>query len=306
MSDRKDITRQKFGILTAVKKLDVIKRKRCPTWLFLCECGNYVEYPYDNVVFSNHKGRQSCGCLRKKFYENNKKFLGVTNIEGTCIEHIRSKKPCKRNKSGVKGVCWDKSKKLWYARIMFKKKEYYLGRFKSKKAAIKKRHEAEKMIYGPFLKWYFKNKTNEPKKNMLRGNNTSGYTGVNWQKQDGKWTAEIMVNNKSIFLGVFNKKADAVKARKAAEIKYLHTKLLTIRDMYEKLNIDRSKLRRLLNKLKIEPVVKDGNHVYYKKSTVDKIYKLLSKPISENKRASISASISSRSQSIMSSSRLIS
>jgi len=156
--NRKDITGQKFGILTAVKKLRKRTREICPTWLFLCDCGNYVKYPYDNVVFSNHKGRQSCGCLRKKFYKSNKKFLGVTNIEGTCIERIKSNKPNKGNKSGVKGVCWDKSKKLWYARITFKKTNYHLGRFKSKKAAVKKRREAEKMLYEPFLKWYYSQK----------------------------------------------------------------------------------------------------------------------------------------------------
>jgi hypothetical protein len=156
--NRKDITGQKFGKLTAIKKLKKQIRERCPTWLFLCECGNYVKYPYDNVVFSNHKGRQSCGCLRKKYYENKKDFIGVTNVDGTCVERIKSKKPNKNSKSGIKGVFWDKSKKLWTAKIMFKKKAYNLGRFKLKKDAVKKRQEAEKMLYKPFLEWYYKNK----------------------------------------------------------------------------------------------------------------------------------------------------
>ena len=162
MNSRKDITDQKFGKLTAVKRLRKQIRERCPTWLFLCGCGNYVEYPYDNVVYSSHKGRQSCGCLRNEFYKNNKKFLGVTNIGGTCVERIKSKKPNKNNKSGIKGVFWDKSKKLWTAKIMFKKKEYNLGRFKLKKEAVKKRREAEKLLYEPFLEWYYKNSIGTP------------------------------------------------------------------------------------------------------------------------------------------------
>jgi len=157
MGNRKDITGQKFGKLTAVKKLRKQIRDRCPTWLFLCECGNYVKYPYDNVVFSVHKGRQSCGCSRKNFYETNRKFLGVTNVKGTCIERIQSNKPNKNSKSGIKGVFYEKSRKVWNAKIMFKGKEYNLGRFKLKKDAVKKRREAEKMLFEPFLDWYYKN-----------------------------------------------------------------------------------------------------------------------------------------------------
>lgn len=152
---RRDITGEKFGKLTAVKMLKGRrKRQRCPTWLFLCDCGNYVNYPYDNVVYSVHKGRQSCGCLRKKYYANKKKFLGVTNIKGTCVERIKSKKLNKNNKSGIKGVFWDKSRNQWCAKIMFKKKEYNLGRFSDKKQAIKARKQAEKKLYGKFLEWY--------------------------------------------------------------------------------------------------------------------------------------------------------
>jgi hypothetical protein len=158
MNNRTDITGQKFGNLTAVKKLRKRVREKCPTWLFLCDCDNYVKYPYDNVVYSNHKGRQSCGCLRKKFYKGNKKFLGVTNIKGTCIERIKSKKPNKNSKSGIRGVFWDKTKKMWHAKIAFKRKEYDLGRYKLKSDAVKKRREAEKLLYEPFLEWYYKNK----------------------------------------------------------------------------------------------------------------------------------------------------
>jgi len=51
-------------------------------------------------------------------------------------------------------------------------------------------------------------------------NNTSGVTGVGWHKLKSKWVASICVNWKSIRLGDFAHKADAIAARKAAEIKY--------------------------------------------------------------------------------------
>jgi len=51
-------------------------------------------------------------------------------------------------------------------------------------------------------------------------NNTSGVTGVNWDKQTNKWRAEIMVNRKGIKLGRFTELQDAIQIRKQAEIDY--------------------------------------------------------------------------------------
>ena len=53
-----------------------------------------------------------------------------------------------------------------------------------------------------------------------RSNNTSGYTGVLWDKAKNKWTARIKVNYKQIFLGYFNDLEEAIEVRKEAEIKY--------------------------------------------------------------------------------------
>jgi hypothetical protein len=269
--DRRDITGEKFGKLTAVKKIeDTRKRKICPTWLFLCDCGNQVKYPFDNVVYSCHKGRQSCGCLRKESSAKRKEFIGVTNIKDTCVERIKSKNPNKNNKCGVRGIFWNTEKKLWEAKITFQKKAYNLGRFKTKTEATKKRREAEKMLHEPFLDWYYNNIRQKPKSG-LRKNNTTGYTGLYWQKNTKNWDVRIMINGVDIFIGTFKKKTDAIKARKKADTKYLYTKLLTIRDMYEKLGITRSKLRRLLKKLDIKPCQKNGNHIYYSQSTMKKI-----------------------------------
>lgn len=40
-------------------------------------------------------------------------------------------------------------------------------------------------------------------------NNTSGYKGVTWHKQHRKWYAQIVVNNKHIYLGLFTDPKDA-------------------------------------------------------------------------------------------------
>lgn len=47
--------------------------------------------------------------------------------------------------------------------------------------------------------------------------NTSGYTGVYYRKDCGKWRACISVNNKTVNLGTFETKEEALAARKLAE-----------------------------------------------------------------------------------------
>ena len=54
----------------------------------------------------------------------------------------------------------------------------------------------------------------------MHSRNKSGMTGVCWCTQNGKWRAQIRVNEKIKHLGIFGVKEDAVSARKAANIKY--------------------------------------------------------------------------------------
>ncbi|ENW7558982.1 hypothetical protein ACFL9L_004368 [Salmonella enterica] len=50
--------------------------------------------------------------------------------------------------------------------------------------------------------------------------NTSGQMGVYYFKDYGKWRAQIVVSGILIFLGYFERKQDAITARKEAEVKY--------------------------------------------------------------------------------------
>ena len=54
----------------------------------------------------------------------------------------------------------------------------------------------------------------------ISSNNTSGVTGVYFDKRRNKWMTYITYNNRRIFLGYFNTKEDAIETRRAAEIKY--------------------------------------------------------------------------------------
>lgn len=46
----------------------------------------------------------------------------------------------------------------------------------------------------------------------LNKNNTSGYRGVCWHEQRGKWLATIRIARKQIHLGLFESKEDAARA----------------------------------------------------------------------------------------------
>lgn len=50
--------------------------------------------------------------------------------------------------------------------------------------------------------------------------NTSGFTGVHWDKVNLKWRAVLRVEGRTICLGRHKSKSDAIHARKAANVKY--------------------------------------------------------------------------------------
>ena len=51
----------------------------------------------------------------------------------------------------------------------------------------------------------------------LCSDNTSGVTGVSWDKSKNNWIAHIQSNNKSIYIGRYSDFDEAVKMRKEAE-----------------------------------------------------------------------------------------
>lgn len=58
----------------------------------------------------------------------------------------------KNNKSGYKGIFWNKRLNKWEVGIQYDKKNHYLGVYSNLEDAIKIRKDAEKKYFGKFLR----------------------------------------------------------------------------------------------------------------------------------------------------------
>ena len=71
-------------------------------------------------------------------------------------------------------------------------------------------------------------------KNKLKKNNTSGKTGVYFYKKTNKWVARITLKGEEKYLGAFDNKEDAIKARLKAEEEYFVPVLEKHKDVLDK------------------------------------------------------------------------
>lgn len=62
----------------------------------------------------------------------------------------KDRKLNKNNTSGVRGVHFDKDRGLWVTHIMFQRKAHILGRFKTKREAVKARKAGEEEYFGKY------------------------------------------------------------------------------------------------------------------------------------------------------------
>ncbi|EIZ2537911.1 AP2 domain-containing protein [Listeria monocytogenes] len=155
-----DLAGQVFGRLTA--KEFVRSENGNAVWKCVCECGNEKEVLAQQLKRGYVK---SCRCLAKEngnnYAKNNlhsdevkKKALArkleVDSVDGT-MKSALTRKISSRNKSGIKGVRWNESRKKWEASITFQRKYHFIGRFVKKEDAIKARLEAEEKYFNPVI-----------------------------------------------------------------------------------------------------------------------------------------------------------
>lgn len=142
---RLNLIGQQYGGLTVLAPAGNIGGRTA--WLCRCSCGR------ETVVKTHHlrSGHtKSCGCRSSS--GGARKMRGLTYIDGTCVEMLAANTVRRNNTSGVPGVDWVASKRLWRAMICFKGRRYYLGGYKKFEDAVRARKQAEKELFEPFLK----------------------------------------------------------------------------------------------------------------------------------------------------------
>lgn len=142
---RKELTGQKFGRLEVLEFAYTKDNKNY--WKCRCDCGNIC---YVNTASLTNGTTVSCGC---KNDENKASISSLDRglVDGTMKCAIKkNRKLNKNNSSGVRGVHYDRDRKLWVAQIMFQRKAHLLGRFKTKREAIRARLAGEEEYYGKY------------------------------------------------------------------------------------------------------------------------------------------------------------
>jgi hypothetical protein len=122
--------------------------------------------------------------------------------------------------SGIKGVCFLKSKSSWQASIQINGTCINLGCFKSLDEAVICRKNAEAFYHGEFSRnrdgadgtW-----APEMLLKKTMSNNKSGHNGVSFDTRSGKWCVRISVKGHYKQVGLFAELSEAVEARKRAE-----------------------------------------------------------------------------------------
>lgn len=181
----------------------------------------YVTCPFchkDKWVRSDHVKAGaviSCGCYSK---DNN--FIKPKNIEGLYFGRLKAIKPIGKDKynGSITWECMCKCGKTVFvsAGELLGGKRVSCGCGKSEAAF--KRVDA---TIGKYNKTVCVDGTKIDKITREKpiASNTSGYTGVKWDKERCRWKAEIEFKGKKYYLGRYENKKDAITARKTAEQK---------------------------------------------------------------------------------------
>jgi hypothetical protein len=149
-----DLINRKFGRLVVIGNAD-----RKGYVLCKCTCGNTKEIRATSLTMKK-KPTRSCGCIQHEIASKvGKKTIGVNSKEknvvnmffNTNFQVIENAYVPKNNKSGHKGVWFDRNRQLYEAYIQVHGTRIHLGRFSKYEDAVCERERAEKKYFGVLI-----------------------------------------------------------------------------------------------------------------------------------------------------------
>lgn len=225
--NKKDISGQRFGKLVALY-IDEEKSKERKRLYWWCQCDCNSPLKSIDGASLRSGNTQSCGCVQKEKIKQRSKKYNKYDLES--------------EEYGI-GYTED-GKEFWFDKEDYEKIKNYYWNFDDKGAVCTKTYPQNSTLYIHRVIMEVEdhntqvdhikhnrfdnrksqlriadNKHNNRNKGLVK-RNTTGITGVYYNKKSGSWYAQIKVNYKIIHLGSFKTKEEATEARKQAENKY--------------------------------------------------------------------------------------
>lgn len=220
-----------FNRLTVIA-FEGVDKHRFKLWTCQCNCKNKTIVYHVSTGSLTSGNTKSCGCLQKEAtIESGKKRrnLNTYDLSGEYgIGYTYKNEPFYfdlEDYDKIKDYVWKYNPDNYVIAIQWANNKPHIIRMH--RLVLNETNSNIQVDHNNHVP-YDNQKSNlrkcEPSKNLMnhrkRTDNTSGVTGVYWDKGREKWLVTINTNKKMKFVGRFENFDDAVKARKEAEEKY--------------------------------------------------------------------------------------
>lgn len=193
---QKDLTGKRFGRLVCLEPTEQRERGGGLIWRCRCDCGKECLVPTHQLVTGNKK---SCGCLA---HPPLKELVGQRFGKLTVLEYAGKREGMHRWKC----VCDCGRETVVGQTLLQSGKTRSCGCLQASVIT-----ENLKLCEGTSVAVL------KASRRHKWSSNTSGYTGVHQDRRTGRWIASITFQKKRYYLGSFEKKEDAIRARKRGE-----------------------------------------------------------------------------------------